>query len=222
MRLIPYYDYDISGRDDALATLHDLAKISVGEVVCRVRQSKDGIPFVCRESTLARLCLCDEQVSQLRFAEVDALMRLCNMRVLTLDTLFSEYARETPIVLHFRGFRPDANIVSRCVRDSRFSFATDSAEQLGVISMGYPTHKTVGFASHLRAAETMMRAGASVICLYGREPGAYSEEQMLPLKEKCELWTEIPSYAESDLDTMMADASALGFSGVVLPLELIR
>ena len=94
MKLIPYYDYDITGRDDPLAALHDLAKISVGEVVCRVRQTKDGVPFVCRESTLARLCLCDEQVSQLRFAEVDALMRLCNMRVMTLDTLFAEYARD--------------------------------------------------------------------------------------------------------------------------------
>ncbi len=205
-----------------MAALHDLAAISTGAVVCRVRQSKDGVPFVCRESTLARLCLCDEQVSQLRYAEVDALMRLCNMHVMPLDLLFDGYARETPLVLHFRGFRPDAGIVSRVVRDARFSFATDSAEQLGVISMGFPQHRTVGFASHLRAADVMMRAGASVLCLYGREPGAYSEEQLAPLLEKCELWTEIPPYAESDLDTMIRDAEVRRFSGIVLPLDLIR
>lgn len=221
MKLIPYYDYSIGDRD-ALSPLHDLAKISTGEVICRVRQSKDGIAFVCRESTLARLCLCDEQVSGLKFTEIDALLRLCNMHVLTLDTLLSEYARETPLVLHFRGFRPDAYIVSRVVRDPRFSFATDSAEQLGVISMGFPEHRTVGFASHLRAAEVMMKAGASVLCLYGREPAVYTDDQLAPLKEKCELWTEIPHFAQTNLDTMTADAEARGFSGIVLSLDRIR
>ena len=222
MKLIPYFDYDFSGRDNALPALHELATVSTDVIVCRVRQSKDGIPFICRESTLARLCMCEEQVSDLRFSEIDALFRLCNMRVITLDDLFSSYMQETPLVLHFRGFRPDGNTISRVVRDSRFSFATDSAEQLDVISMGYPGHRTVGFASHLRAAELMMQAGASVLCLYGREPAAYTEEQLQPLKARCELWTEIPSFAETGLDTMKKDAEALGFGGIVLSLDLIR
>ncbi len=222
MKLIPYFDYDISGRENAMPALHELASVSTDAIVCRVRQSKDGIPFICRESTLARLCLCEEKVSDLRFSEIDALLRLCDMRVITLDALFSSYQQETPLVLHFRGFRPNANIVSRIVRDPRFFFATDSAEQLGVISMAYPQNRTVGFASHLRAAEVMMRAGASVLCLYGREPAAYTEEQLAPFKPRCELWTEIPSFAETGLDTMKADAEALGFSGIVLSLNMIR
>ncbi len=222
MKLIPYFDYDISDREDALPALHQLATVSTDAIVCRVRQSKDGIPFICRDTTLARLCLCDEQVSDLRFAEVDALMRLCDMRIITLERLFDYYVQETPLVLHFRGFRPDGNLVSAVARDPRFLFATDSAEQLGVISMGYPQNRTVGFASHLRAAETMLLAGASVICLYGREPGAYTEEQLAPLKAQREIWTEIPSFAETDLDTMKADAEERGFSGIVLSLDKIR
>ena len=226
MKLIPYYDYYYDHSqpfaDRGMDILHDLAKSSDGTVVCRVRRSKDGTVFICLEPTLARLCLCEERVEDMRFAEIDALMRLCNMHVLTLDTLLSSYEGEAQVVLHFRGFRPDADIVSRVVRDSRFSFGTDSVEQLGVIAGAYPVHKTVGFASHLRAAETMMQAGAAVVCLYGREPGAYAPGQLAPLTAHCEVWAEIPPYATADLDSMVQSASAVGCAGIVLPLQLIQ
>lgn len=226
MKLIPYYDYYYDRSqpfaDRGMEILHDLARSSDGTVVCRVRQSKDGTVFICLEPTLARLCLCEERVEELRFAEIDALMRLGNMHILTLDTLLSSYEGDAQIVLHFRGFRPDADIVSRVVRDARFSFGTDSSEQLGVIAGAYSRHKTVGFASHLRAADTMLQAGASAICLYGREPGAYTREQTAPLAARCELWAEIPSYATADLDSMIQSASAVGFAGIVLPLQLIQ
>ncbi|MBO5670162.1 MAG: hypothetical protein J6S41_01310 [Clostridia bacterium] len=226
MKLIPYYDYYYDRRqtfaDRGMEILHDLAKSSDGTVVCRVRRSKDGVVFICLEPTLARLCLCEERVENLRFAEIDALMRLCNMHILTLDKLLSSYEGEAQVVLHFRGFRPDADIVSRVVRDVRFSFGTDSAEQLSVIAEAYPAHKTVGFVSHLRAAETMKQAGAAVLCLYGREPGAYTSGQIEPLTERCEVWMEIPPYATADLDSMVESASAVGCSGIVLPLELIQ
>lgn len=226
MKLIPYYDYYYDRQrghaDRGMDILHDLAKSSDGTVVCRVRRSRDGAVFICREPTLAQLCLCEERVEDLRFSEIEALMRLCNMHILTLDRLLSSYEGEAQVVLHFRGFRPDADIVSRVVRDPRFSFATDSVEQLSVISAAYPAHKTVGFASHLRAAESMMRAGASILCLFGREPGAYTSEQIAPLAERCEVWTEIPPYATADLDSMVQSASAVGCAGIVLPLQLIQ
>ncbi len=226
MKLIPYYDYYYDRSqpfaDRGMEILHDLARSSDGVVICRVRRSKDGVVFICLEPTLARLCLCEERVEDLRFAEIDALMRLGNMHILTLDTLLSCYEGEAQIVLHFRGFRPDAEIVSRVVRDVRFSFGTDSAEQLGVIAGAYPQHKAVGFASHLRAAETMLQAGASVICLYGREPGAYTAEQIAPLAAHCEIWTEIPPYATAGLDSMIRSAGDVGCRGIVLPLQLIQ
>lgn len=226
MKLIPYYDYYYDRSqpfaDRGMEILHDLARSSDGTVVCRVRRSKDGMVFICLEPTLARLCLCEDRVEELRFAEIDALMRLCNMHILTLDTLLSSYQGEAQVVLHFRGFRPDADIVSRVVRDPRFSFGTDSAEQLGVISAAYPTHRTVGFASHLPAAQTMMQAGAAIVCLYGREPGGYTPAQIASLTERCEVWTEVPSYATADLDSMMQSAAAIGCAGIVLPLQLIQ
>lgn len=224
MKLIPYYDYDCcgGGADGPLRLLHDIAECSDGTVICRVRQSKDKQLFICQDSTLARLCLCEERVSELRFAEIEALMRLGNMHILTLSRLLSSYEGDARLVLHFRGFRPDGNTVSLVVRDPRFSFGTDSAEQLGVISMAFPQHRTVGFASHLPAAEVMANAGASALCLYGREPGEYTAEQIAPLSERCEVWTEIPTYAAADLDSMVQSASAAGCAGIVLPLRLLR
>ena len=222
MKLIPFFDYAVSKASDPISTLHDLADSSTGAVICRVRQSKDGVLFVCQDPTLARLCLCEERVADLRFSEIDAMMRLCNWRTLTLDALLSLYNRSTPLVLHFRGFRPEASVVSRVVRDGRFSFGTDSAEQLGVISMGFPHHRTVGFASHLAAAEVMMTAGASVLCLYGREPAAYTTEQLLPLSEKSEVWIEIPDYASENLDDAIRSATDVFASGIVLPVDRIQ
>ena len=222
MKIIPFFDYAVSKAPDSVSILHDLADSSTGAIVCRVRQSKDGVLFVCQDPTLARLCLCDERVSDLRFAEIRAMMRLCNRRVLTFDELLSSYNRSTPLVFHFRGFRPEASVVSRVVRDARFSFGTDSAEQLGVISMGFPHHRTVGFASHLAAAEVMMSAGASVLCLYGREPAAYTPAQISPLSEKCEVWIEIPDYATENLDDAIRSAFGVFASGVVLPVDRIQ
>jgi len=222
VKLIPYFEYSLCKASDPLHILHDLADSRAGAVVCRVRQSSDGQLFVCHEPTLARLCLCEERVDDLRFSEIDALLRLCGRRVLTADRLLDSYDRKTPVILHFRGFRPDANVLSRVVRDERFSFGTDSVEQLRVIAGAFPKHRTVGFASHLEAAERMAESGASVVCLYGREASVYTAEQVSVIKARCEVWTEIPRYAEMPLDSAIRTADSLGCSGVVLPVDMIR
>ncbi len=224
MLLIPDFDYEYchGGPKSAMRTFGHLQDCGAKTIVCRIRQSKDGIIFLCQAPTLARLCLCEERVEELRFSEIDALMRLCNMQILTLNDFLTLYEGTAQVALHFRGFRPGGDIVNRIVRDPRLSFATDSVEQLAVISQGYPMHKTVGFASHVKAAEAMAKAGAATLCLYGREPSDYTKEQLESLSSQCDIWMEVPPYANADLDNMVASARGLGVKGLVLPLPLIQ
>ncbi len=224
MFLIPDFDYEYctGGPERATRVFRHLEDCGAESIVCRVRRSKDGVMFICKDPTLARLCLCEERVEDLRFQEVEALLRLGNRPVLTLDYFLAHYEGSARIVLHFRGFRPTGDTLNRIVRDPRFSFGTDSAEQLGVISMAYPNHKTVGFVSHLKAAETMASAGAATLCLYSRDPSEYEADQIASLRDRCEIWMEIPEYANTDLDGMCTAAEALGAAGLVLPLSLIQ
>lgn len=224
MFLIPDFDYEYctGGPERAIRVFRHLEDCGAESIVCRVRRSKDGILFLCKDPTLARLCLCEERVEDLRFQEIEALLRLDNRPVLTLDYFLTHYEGSARIVLHFRGFRPSGDTLNRIVRDPRFSFGTDSAEQLGVIAMAYPNHKTVGFASHQKAAKIMVSAGATTLCLYSRDPSEYESAEIAPLRERCEIWLEIPGYINKDLDGTCSAAESLGAAGLVLPLSLIR
>lgn len=222
MKLILEYTYRLHGERDALASLHDFAKSGADSIVCRIRSSEDHVLFVHPDTTLDRLCGREERVDELRFCEIDAMMRLNGYRILTLDALLDGYEGETPLVLHFRGVRPDGNTVSRVMRDSRFCFATDSVEQLTLIAQAYPGGTTVGFASHIPNGLAMARAGASAVCLYGRESGAYRDPLTEEIRVFCELWIAPPGRPHSGLDTEREKIRALGASGVVVPLDYME
>ena len=222
MKLILHYTYRRGGTSSALDTLHELAQSSADAILCRVRRSKNNVLIVYPESTMAQLCSYEERVDELQFNEIDALMQLCGYHVLTLSELIDKYQCNTPLILHFRSFRPDASVVSRVVRDPRFSFGTDSVDQLNVIANGFPSHKAIGFASHLPAAQAMANVGASVICMYGRDAAKYTAGSLAPLAHNHEIWMELPRQPEEGLDEAMETAQTLGCSGIVLPLEFLR
>lgn len=217
MRLIPYYDYSYSPTDNAMETLHEIASCGMDAILCRIRMSRDRVLFVHHETTMARLCLCDEQVSELRFSEIDALMQLCGYHVLTLERLFAEYTCSTKLILHFRGFRPDASVVSRVVRDGRFSFGSDSMEQIRVIADGYPNHQITGFASHIPTAVQLAEQGVQTVCLHGRELQGYTCEQLAEVSRRAQLWIELPGGRETSYGESVALAEKMGISGMILP-----
>ncbi len=212
-----HYDYRKGGAGSELDTLYSLTDSGVKAVVCRIRQSSDNVMFVHQETTMSQLCACDEYVQELRFCEIDALMRLCGYRVLTLDQILGQYEAETPLILHFRSFRPGAEILSRIMRDSRFTFATDSPEQLSVIAQAFPEGNTVGFACHLPTAEAMARAGASAVCMYGREVPRFRSMNFSEVRVHCPVWYERLRVSDFDHDTAIIQAHTLGFDSIILP-----
>ena len=212
-----HYDYRRGGAGSELDTLHDLGKLGAKAVVCRVRQSSDNVMFIHQETTMSQLCACDEYVQDLRFCEIDALMRLCGYRILTLDKLLAHYQADTPLILHFRSFRPGAEVLSSIMRDTRFSFATDSVEQLGVITQAFPESRTIGFACHLPTAEAMAAAGASAVCMYGREVLRFRSMNFARVREHCPIWYERLRVSDIDHDTAIVQAQELGFDSIILP-----
>lgn len=151
-------------------------------------------------------------------------MQLGGYHVLTLERLFAEYASSTKLILHFRGFRPDASVVSRVVRDVRFSFGSDSIEQIRVIADGYPSHRSTGFASHIPTAMQLAEQGAEVICLHGREAHGYSAEQqqLSTIAKRSQLWMELPRNSEIPYAESVAAAEKMGISGMVIPLTCLK
>ena len=222
MKLILHHSYSQSSGMSALDTLRALTHCGAHALVCRIRRSSDNVLLVHQDTTMARLCLCEERIDALRFCEIDALMRLSGYSILTLNELLENYTEKTPLILHFRGFRPDASVISRFIGDPRFSFATDSVEQLRVIAGGFPAHRTVGFACHIPNAAAMLRAGASAVCLYGRRLSEYPPEQLLQLGAGGRLLLEIPELSAEGLDAEMQKAGELACYGVLLAPESIR
>jgi len=222
VKLILEYTYRLHGERDALASLHDFARSGADAIVCRIRSSEDHVLFVHPDTTLDRLCGLEERVDELRFCEIDAMMRLNGYRILTLEALLDGYTGEVPLVLHFRGVRPDGNTVSRVMRDPRFSFATDSVEQLTLIAQAYPDGKTVGFASHIPNGLSMARAGASAVCLYGRESSAYTDPLVDEIRVHSDLWIAPPGRPKGNLDTEKTKIRALGAVGIVVPLDYME
>ena len=217
MEILVHYDYRKGGIGSELDTLHDLASGAAHGVVCRIRRSADNVLFVHQETTMSGLCAVDEYVHELRFCEIDALMRLCGYRVLTLEQILTQYEGAAPLILHFRSFRPEAGIVSRIVRDPRFSFATDSAEQLSVIAQAFPEHRAVGFACHLPTAEEMAMVGASAVCMYGREVPRFRSMDFTEVRVHCPTWYERLRVSDYTHDEAIAQAELLGFESVIMP-----
>ena len=222
LNFLVHYDYRNGGAGSELDTLHDLAASGADAVVCRIRQSADNVLFVHQETTMSQLCACDEYVTELRFCEIDALMRLCGYHVLTLEQILTQYKANTPLILHFRSFRPDARIVSRIVRDDRLWFATDSAEQLSVIAQAFSQRRVVGFACHLPTAEAMAMSGAAAVCMYGREVLRFRSMNFSEVRVHCSLWYERLRVSEYDHDAAIAQAQMLGFDKIILPPSYLK
>ena len=222
MDFLLQYDYRPGNAACALGALHDLAEEEIEAVICRVRCSSDKVPFVYPDTTLSRLCACDEYVSNLQFTEIRAMMRLCGYFPLTLEELLDGYRGNTRLILHFRSFRPDAQLISRIVQDPRLSLATDSPEQLAVFAAGYPHHKTVGFACHLASARKMADAGASEICMYGRDVEGFGRLDFSSVGAQCPLWYEVLHKPQNGLDEVIRKARSIGFDRVtVLPHYIV-
>ena len=217
MEYIVHYEYRKGGPGSALANLHELTRCGAEAIVCRIRCSSDNIMFVHQETTMSQLCSCDEYVSELRFCEIDALMRLCGYQVLTLQAVLNEYAGDKPLILHFRSIRPDAGTVQRIMRDERFIFATDSSEQLSVILQAFPEHRAIGFACHLPTAEEMARCGAFAVCMYGREVLRFRSMDFSQVREHSSLWCERLRVSEYNHITAVKHAELIGFARLIMP-----
>lgn len=221
MKLITYYSY-YGGMTDPLDALHDQAKGGADAIICRVRVSKDNIPVVFRDSSMAQICQCDERVDELTFREIDALMQLCSRRVLTLEQVLTGYQGNLPLILHYRGFRPDSFVIQRTALDPRFLFGSDSVKQIGVVTAGYPRCSAVGFVSHVPVASEMMAAGARAVCLYGREVALYENDRIPEESDRCRIWFDVPREPVGGMDALVSQVRALGGSGIAVPPEFIR
>lgn len=217
MELVWHYEYRV-GCTEPLDALHEMTKCGADGILCRIRRSADNVLFVCRETVMTELCACDEYVSKLSFREIDALMRLCGYRVLTLDALLDGYHGEMQVILHFRTVRPDGSLLGRIMQNPHFTVATDSVEQLRVIAEGFPANAPIGFACHLPTAMEMAEAGASAVCLYGRELTGFSKDGLAALAEKIPVWYELICAPEDGVDAPAALAEKSGVSRLVLPL----
>lgn len=221
MKLITYYSY-YGGMADPLDALHDQAKGGADAIICRVRMTMDNVPVVFKEPSMAQMCLREERVDELTFREIDALMQLGGRRVLTLERLLDEYAGTLPIILHFRNFHPDAEMVQRTAMAPHFLFASDSVQQIRFVSEAYPRCGTVGFASHIPVAEDMMRAGARAVCLYGREIKQYQKDRIPLESDRCSIWFDVNRDPLEGIDSLMESVRSLGGSGIAVSPEWIR
>jgi hypothetical protein len=222
VELIINCEYEQGNKADPVDALHELAETNNSYIVCRIRRSADNVLFVFPDTMMSRLCSYDEYVSELRFCEIDALMSLSGYKVLKLDSLLEQYRGTSRIILHFRNVRPNADIISRIMKNDRFSFATDSLEQLAIIMSGFPDHKAVGYACHLPTAEQMAGLGIDAVCMYGREAARFAKLDFTKIKNKCELWYEITQEPEAGLDAELQQAKTLGFDRIATPLRYIR
>lgn len=145
MKLITYYSY-YGSMADPLDALHNQAKSGVDAIICRIRLCADNVPVVYKDPSVAQMCLREERVDELTYREIDALMQLGSRRLLTLDRLFDGYCGDVPVILHFRGFRPDSGMIHRTALDIRFLFASDSVQQIRFVADARerPISATVG------------------------------------------------------------------------------
>jgi hypothetical protein len=221
VKLIAYYSY-YGSMTDPLDALHDQAKSGVDAIICRVRMSRDNVPVIFRDSSMAQLCQCDERMDELTFREIDALMQLGNRRLLTLEQLLSGYRGDLPLILHYRGFVPDPYMLQRTAMDSRFLFGSDSVKQIGVVTSMYPQCSCVGFVSHVPVADEMIRAGARAVCLYGREIALYKNDRIPVESDQISIWFDVPREPACGLDILMEQVRDFGGSGIAVPFEYIR
>ena len=221
MKLITYYSY-YGGMTDPLDALHDQVKCGADAIVCRGRLSSDNGPVIFKEPSMAQMCLREERVDELTFREIDALMQLGSRRILTLERLLNEYDGDLPIILHFRNFHPDAEMIQRTALAPHFLFASDSVQQIRFVTEAYPQCGTVGFASHIPVAEEMITAGASAVCLYGREISQYQKDRIPKESDQCSIWFDVNREPANGIDSLMEAVRDLTGSGIVVSPEWIR
>ena len=221
MKLITYYSY-YGSMADPLDALHDQAKSGVDAILCRIRLCADNVPVVYKDPSVAQLCLREERVDELTYREIDALMQLGSRRILTLDRLFDGYCGDVPVILHFRGFHPEAEIIQRTALSPRFLFASDSVQQIRFVAEAYPGCGTVGFASHIPVAEEMIGAGARAVCLYGREITQYEKDRIPKESDRCGIWFDVNREPAGGIDSLMASVREFGGSGIAVSPEWIR
>lgn len=221
MKLITYYSY-YGSMADPLDALHDQAKSGADAIICRIRLCADNVPVVYKDSSVAQMCLREERVDELTFREIDALMQLGSRRILTLDRLLDGYSGDVPVILHFRGFHPDADMIHRTALSPRFLFASDSVQQIRFVADAYPGCGTVGFASHIPVAEEMIGAGARAVCLYGREIHQYPKDRIPMESDRCGIWFDVHREPVSGIDSLMESVWELGGSGIAVSPEWIR
>ena len=221
MKLITYYSY-YGSMADPLDALHDQAKSGADAIICRIRLCADNVPVVYKDSSVAQMCLREERVDELTFREIDALMQLGSRRILTLDRLLDGYSGDVPVILHFRGFHPDADMIHRTALSPRFLFASDSVQQIRFVADAYPGCGTVGFASHIPVAEEMIGAGARAVCLYGREIHQYPKDRIPMESDRCGIWFDGHREPVSGIDSLMESVRELGGSGSAVSPEWIR
>ena len=221
MKLITYYSY-YGSMADPLGALHDQVKGGADAIICRVRMTLDNVPVIYKEPSVAQMCLREERLDELTFREVDALMQLGSRRILTLERLLSGYEGDIPVILHFRGFRPDAETVQRTALAPHFLFASDSVQQIRFVTEVYPGCGTVGFASHIPVAEEMIAAGARAVCLYGREIGQYKKDRIPMESDRCSIWFDVNREPQAGIDSLLEAARSLGGSGIAVSPEWIR
>jgi hypothetical protein len=221
VKLITYYSY-YGSMADPLDALHDQAKSGADAIICRIRLCADNVPVVYKDSSVAQMCLREERVDELTFREIDALMQLGSRRILTLDRLLDGYSGDVPVILHFRGFHPDADMIHRTALSPRFLFASDSVQQIRFVADAYPGCGTVGFASHIPVAEEMIGAGARAVCLYGREIHQYPKDRIPMESDRCGIWFDVHREPVSGIDSLMESVREFGGSGIAVSPEWIR
>ena len=221
MKLITYYSY-YGSMADPLDALHDQAKSGADAIICRIRLCADNVPVVYKDSSVAQMCLREERVDELTFREIDALMQLGSRRILTLDRLLDGYSGDVPVILHFSGFHPDADMIHRTALSPRFLFASDSVQQIRFVADAYPGCGTVGFASHIPVAEEMIGAGARAVCLYGREIHQYPKDRIPMESDRCGIWFDVHREPVSGIDSLMESVREFGGSGIAVSPEWIR
>ena len=182
-------------------------------ILCRVRRSADGVLFAQNDALLIDRCSLDKRVDQLTFKEISALYTLCGYNVLTFEQLMN-YQGKKRVVLHLRGFRPSARILSWIAENPMFGIGSDSVVQMPALIEGYPTLKTIGFACYMPIAVQLLEAGACGIVMYGRHLSQYTAAELAPLRGKPLYIEPLIDYIET-AETAARYADGLPVDGIV-------
>ena len=68
----------------------------------------------------------------------------------------------------------------------------------------------------------MIAAGASAVCLYGREISQYQKDRIPKESDPCSIWFDVNREPANGIDSLMEAVRGLNGSGIVVSPEWIR